>query len=597
MPTVPTYRGPQLRSQALEGGFQQATGNDGAFGGVQARQLQDVGRGVSQLGAGLQQLAERRTLENAFAIENQIAEQWDQYKTRLLQERQGERAAGAREDADAWWLEIQQKYDQELDPATKRALSRSLGRMRVNALGNVGRFEADQLDRVGQVNFEAAQLREQREATSFAVAGNDAELNVSLQKITQATREYLVRRGMPTEAIDEEVRKRVANVHAEAITTLMLTDPKRAREYFNRPGVQEGFTRGQRAEIGERLARVVDGEEGAQGAREVFDSAMTGKNYHEAVPYDQLDAQLVERFQGRPEALRGARAELDRRVQLWNRTQTEQQAAGVNGAFDLLNRGVPLSRIQASPAWQQMSPQQRDQFKEMLDNRWRQAQARSDADRERAARMEEERTAEATLIYSDPATLARLTRDELMALRPALGERNFQQLLRAWDGYQRDTARLSNASFDNDMFNEIMLAAGYNPRPKSGDRRAAATVIRARSAIDQALAAEQLARRRDLTSVEKREIAQGVINARVMIDRPWFVGDRETALFEADPQEVVERGFILVGPDNRTRLRVSDIPPQDFADMKRFLRETGQPNDDVTVMRRWYEFQQTRQRR
>jgi len=55
---------------------------------------------------------------------------------------------------------------------------------------------------------------------------------------------------------------------------------------------------------------------------------------------------------------------------------------------------------------------------------------------------------------------------------------------------------------------------------------------------------------------------------------------------------VAERGYINVGPNGNTQLRVSDVPAQDFADMKRWLRERGQPNDDITVMRRWYEHQQ-----
>lgn len=81
------------------------------------------------------------------------------------------------------------------------------------------------------------------------------------------------------------------------------------------------------------------------------------------------------------------------------------------------------------------------------------------------------------------------------------------------------------------------------------------------------------------------------------IDRPWYTGgDEEVNLFQADPREVAEHGYIKVGPKNNVELRVSDIPVQDFIDMKRYLRERGQVNDDITVMRRWYDFNQQRKK-
>jgi hypothetical protein len=380
-------------------------------------------------------------------------------------------------------------------------------------------------------------------------------------------------------------------VHADVVVGLMQTDPKRAKEYFNRPGVAESFTRGQRAEIGARLAQTVDAEEGAVGARDVFRTAMKDKPYHDAVPYDQLDAELVTKFEGKPDALKAARQELDRAATLWNRRQTEEQAAGIQGAYDLLNKGTSMRQIQASPAWARMTPQQRDQFQEQQTNRWRAAQAHQIADRERAEKAEELRTADAAILYTDPNTLARLSRNEVLALRPALGEKNYAKVAKAWQDYQGDQAKLSRATFDNDMLNEVMLSAGYDPKPGTKNKEAAAIVVRARDAIDTAIAAEQKTKQRELTNQEKRAVAQSVVGQRVMIDRPWLP-DREVGVLETDPAVVAERGYINVGPNGNTQLRVSDVPAQDFADMKRFLRERGQPNDDITVMRRWYEYQQ-----
>lgn len=113
------------------------------------------------------------------------------------------------------------------------------------------------------------------------------------------------------------------------------------------------------------------------------------------------------------------------------------------------------------------------------------------ADRERAEKLEELRTADAALAYSDPNTLARLSRSEVQALRPALGEKNYTKVAKAWQDYQGDQAKLSRATFDNDMFNEVLLSSGYDPKPATKNKEAAAVVMRARDAIDTAIASEQ----------------------------------------------------------------------------------------------------------
>jgi hypothetical protein len=594
MATVPTYRGPQVRSAALTGGMQTGASNDGAFGGIQARQMAAAGKQVNQAAEQaldqLEKLDERRALEKAFEVENKVADEFRQFEEASLPNRQGEKAAGYRAEVEAWWDDKRKVLADGLDQRTQRALNRSLGRMRLQATGRAGSHELEQAEKVGQVNYETLVTREAREAASFGIAGNDAELNTSIKKITDSARAYYLRKGVPAAAVDEEVRSRVGKVHADVVVGLLQADPKRAKEYFERPGVAEGFTRAQRAEIAERLAKQVDGEEGAAGARETFKTMMAGRGYNDAVPYDQLDGEMVKRFEKKPEALKAARQELDRNVALWNRTQSERQAGGIQAAYELLNQGAPLRKIQASPAWEMMSPQQRDQFGEMLTNRFRASQAHAIQDRERAERAEELRTVEAALVYSDPAVLAKLSRAEVQSLRPALGDKNYEKVAKAWTAYQQDQVKLSNAKFDNDMFNEVLLSSGYDPKPKAGNKEQAALVIRARDAIETAIASEQKTKGRELTSQEKRGVAQTVIGARVMVDKPWYSGgDKEVPLFSADPKEVAEKGYILVGPKNDKKLRVSDVPPQDFADVKRFLRERGLPNDDVSVMRRWHE--------
>src|SRR5205085_1648550 len=112
--------------------------NDGAFGGVQARQMAALGKGAEILGDGLDRLAEKQALEKAFEVENQLADEYKQFEDQQLPNRQGVKAAGYRADVEAWWDEKRKTLAEGLDPRTQRALNRSLGRMRLQATGRAG---------------------------------------------------------------------------------------------------------------------------------------------------------------------------------------------------------------------------------------------------------------------------------------------------------------------------------------------------------------------------------------------------------------------------------------------------------------------------
>lgn len=596
MPRVPVSQGPQLRSSPLEGGFQRAPDSAAPFGAIRGRQQEALGAAALQASDQVNQVMERRAVEGAFEIENRVAEAFLQKRNELIQQRQLKNADGVARDVEEWWNSDAQKIVGEVDPMTSRALQRSLLRRREQALAEFFKFENDQKDKVGEIEYETLQTREARDAVGFIVGGNDAEAAVSLRKMEGAAREYLTRRGVPADAIEGELRKRNEKINGDVMAGLLQSDPRRAKEYFAKPGVAESFSRTARAEIESRIKLLVDAQDGAKAARDVVAEGLKGKGVHDAFDYSGAEEKLTKQFDDNPEALKAARMELDRAAALHKRNQAEVQSAGVDGAYDMLNKGSSLRVIAASPAWLQMSPQQRNAFTAQQEARYRAARNDDIQYRNEVLVREEMRTSEATLTYSDPQNLSKLSINELRALRPELGERNFAKLSKAWQDYQGNQVKLSNATFDNDMFNEVMLSSGLDPKPKAGNKEAAAVVVRARDMIDANIAREQLAKGRELTGPEKRTAAQQAMAQRVLVKGSIY-GATEMPLV-AVGQDDMAKAFVKVdtvnakGVATKRNVKLSDIPASEYQQVESSLRRRGRATGPQEVATEWFNIKQ-----
>ena len=108
MPQVPTYGNPQVREQALQGGFQQNI---------------DVSSSTRALGQGLLQVADvadrfvmREAERDAYNAQTAIQSQYLDYQQKYQKERTNDKAKNLLNDVDQWWSQAATNAAKGLNP-------------------------------------------------------------------------------------------------------------------------------------------------------------------------------------------------------------------------------------------------------------------------------------------------------------------------------------------------------------------------------------------------------------------------------------------------------------------------------------------------
>lgn len=583
MPQIPMYDGPQVQTKGLN--FDQANANQ--FGGGQAREMVNAGAAVGMAANAIDRIAERNTLAEVFDAENKAKEAYTGWSAKALQEGQGAGAKGLTERTQEFWAKTQEEVAKGMTSTQAQTMfGKAMSRQAQASLSEMSRFETQQLELDLGQKTEATVLASQKLAAQIPTPENIAVQEASIKA---ALGTYGANRWSP-EVMKEKVEKGISDMNVGVFNNLLVRDPVGAKNYYEEARKRNGINPLLFDQIEERLKNAVADVAGGEGAREVWGSFMAGKGYNAAVPVDKMDAELVKRFKDEPMLLKAARAELDRSVALFNRAQSETNAAGVNGAAQLMTSGKTLEEIKRTGAWLSMSGTQQVQFAEHYVDRQRIEQAHTIQDRVRAEQELETKMAGAMLIYSQPENLAKMTKAEIQNMMPEIGVNNTTKLLNAWNQYQGSAAKLAEAKVDADAFGTIMSAAGLDPKPSPKDKPAAALVMRARDEVESRIGAEQTAKKRELTRPEKDQIMREVIHAKVLTPGAVY-GSNEVLDITLTPEQR-RSAYIEVPPATRggkvTKVPLSSIPPDEYADTVRFLRERGQPIDPTTVARKWY---------
>ena len=232
MPRVPTYDGAQVRSAPLQGGAQDYARSDAAFGGEQARQLQDVGKAAGHLGTAVSQLAERQMLRDDTAkADAAFVTLQNEYNTQALQwkkDRVGFKAEGLVEDTDKWWAEAEQRTNANLNDRQRQLLQQSASRLRTTSLAGMGEFQEFQKRDVSVkagTAFISGQIQE--------AAGNPKLAAASRISIHNKVAELATLNGWTPEIAEQETKRYSTIMHGEVINTLLAgKNPEEAKRYF-----------------------------------------------------------------------------------------------------------------------------------------------------------------------------------------------------------------------------------------------------------------------------------------------------------------------------------------------------------------------------
>ena len=260
MPQVPTYGNPQVREQALQGGFQQNI---------------DVSSSTRALGQGLMQVAEtadrfvmRDAETKANAADNEIAAGWLKWDAENRRKYQGANADQYGAAAEQWWANAADTYGKDFDPLAKSMVGKTLGRRKAASLGQVSQFvETEKEKHADETAAANVNTTIQFGVTSGDVVGAAA-------RVRELAAQVGARKGWTTEQVQAEQAKSLSALHLAQISKLAEQDPAKAQAYYDANKAEVGFTQQPRVE--EILRKEVDNQFATQFAAQQAGNGAAG---------------------------------------------------------------------------------------------------------------------------------------------------------------------------------------------------------------------------------------------------------------------------------------------------------------------------------
>lgn len=235
MPQIPTYNGPQARTEALRIVPQQGASTDAAFGGTQARQLGNFGEALQRTGQqGLEaafKIQDREDADAAFRAETALKAEWLQFEQNA-RKRQGRDAQGLITETEGWWAQAEEKFNKDLNPRQQRLLANSAVRLRQQTLAGMAEYENVQMERSHDESWAASKVT----SISAAAANPKPEVIATTVAELQKKNAYqAARKGWSPEQLEAANLKDTTTLHTNVIRRLVAqpSGAKAAQEYFD----------------------------------------------------------------------------------------------------------------------------------------------------------------------------------------------------------------------------------------------------------------------------------------------------------------------------------------------------------------------------
>lgn len=225
MATIPISRGPQVRTAPVQFVPQQGAHSDAAFGGIQGRQLEALGRAGMQAAADFDRIAENQAQTQAFDVDAKITANWLQWQSENRSRYLGANAEGYTAAVEEFWQKAASDT-RELDGRVKAKVEKALVNRKLQALQSA----------TGHVMAERERHADQAFAADLAAT---AEFGVTTGDVDFAARElrgrvaaFAARRGWTPEMVQVETTKALTQLHNLRISSLLDSDPDAARAHL-----------------------------------------------------------------------------------------------------------------------------------------------------------------------------------------------------------------------------------------------------------------------------------------------------------------------------------------------------------------------------
>jgi len=228
MAQIPVYGGPQIERGQLRTPMQ---GNIDVSSGTQA-----LAQGLGQVAQVVERKIERDAQDEAFKLETQLRNDWQQHRAKLREQYKGEQADQYQAAAEEWWAQAPQKYGAEASPLARRLATRSLAQYQSQAVGDTLGYVEGEKKRARDTNFRTLQSSLQQEALTSVTPANAIAIGADLEKkLTENAIRYATLEGVP-DAGPAMAKEQLMAFHSQVALSLAgRPDPaasKAAKEYL-----------------------------------------------------------------------------------------------------------------------------------------------------------------------------------------------------------------------------------------------------------------------------------------------------------------------------------------------------------------------------
>lgn len=213
MPQVPTYDGPQVRTQALRPVYQNTPD---VSSGTQA-----LARGLGQVAEVMDRRVERDAQDEAFKLELQIRTDWQKQRAALREQYKGDLADQYKAAAEDWWKKAPETYGSNASPMARQMATRSIGQYMLQAEADTLGYVEGEKRRSREINFRTLQDQIITEAGQTVTPANARTLAATTaQRLNDNAIAYAAREGQSSDFGKSLAREQLNRFHADVALAL-----------------------------------------------------------------------------------------------------------------------------------------------------------------------------------------------------------------------------------------------------------------------------------------------------------------------------------------------------------------------------------------
>lgn len=262
MPRIPTYDGPQVRSEALRPVYQRAPDL-----------MTEARQGAQTLAAGAEMIdrrIERDAQDEAFKLELQVRTDYQRQRAALREQYKGDQADQYSAAMADWWKKAPETYGQNASPMAKQIANRSLGQLMVQAEGDTLGYVEGEKRRSREINFRTLQNQTIVDAGQRVTPENAQALAATTAaQIRDRAIAYAAGEGYGAEVGLAMANEQLAKYHAD-VAVALASKPggaQAAKNYLQQYG--SAIPLDVRTRLDEAVTKTVNYEAGQNFARSV----------------------------------------------------------------------------------------------------------------------------------------------------------------------------------------------------------------------------------------------------------------------------------------------------------------------------------------